>query len=303
MAECTCANPQAVANAINQQAGKISGSVDKGAQKLDETLYGQSMRGQHGAPAPVRFCNWAAPEYGRIGETAWTNLFQAAQLAIAIANGVAQAEIAAKQQDLADGYYQMAKYKWDRFASKYIPLEKKLLNEVSTAPIWDMDCDADRERAENAVDSAFSGISDFIKGRAKRYKLCIDASQSASMDFKQAVALVDTTNYNLRDDQWFCDFKNDQRWNRRGNVLNLGRNLGSQALQYGDVARALYKQVGAQLDRAASAAMTAMGYYGARNDTFYSTTYLGSNGGAGNSMLVNTAVPGGSINPEGMAAG
>lgn len=61
--------------------------------------------------------------------------------------------------------------------------------------------------------------------------------------------------------------------------------------------------MGVQLDRAASAAMTAMGYYGARNDTFYPTTYLGSNGGAGNSMLVNTAVPGGSINPEGMAAG
>lgn len=306
MAVCTCADPSMVANAINQQTKAVSselGNIHATQTQIHGTMYGQAMGGSPGSPAPVRFCHWAAPEVSDMGENAWSLAFRAAAIAIAIANGIAQAEIADKQQDLADGYYQQAKYKWDRFKNKYMPLEKQLLQEVSTSPIRELDCAAADSRAQSAVNTAFDGLSAYMARQAKKLRLCIDPSLLSVVDHKQSVALVDTENYNLTDEQWYTDYKNDQRWNRRSAVLNLGRNLSSEAMKYGDVARQLYGQVGAQIERAASGVMSALGYYGARNDTYYPTTYL--NGG-GQGQLVQIGSPAnanpaasGGVNPAG----
>ena len=294
MASCTCANPQAVSSAIKD----LKSQIQESTEYLDSTISGTEMGGGHGAPAPVRFCHWAAPEITDVGLNAWSTFFQSAALAIAIANSVAQGEIHDKQMDLANSYYDMAKYKWDRFASKYIPLEIKLLNEVSTAPIHELDCDADRQRAELSVNSAFNSMSEYLGRTAKKFRLCLDKSQIDAMEHKRTMALVDTENYNIYDDQFFTDFKNDQRWNRRSNVLNLGRNLASTALKYGDVARALYSTVGAEIERAANGVVTALGYYGARNDTYYPTNYLNSATGLTRQLVgIGDTYSGGSINP------
>lgn len=295
MASCTCANPQAVSSAIESQTAQINSSV----KYLDDTLHGSAMRpyaGWHGAPAPVRFANWAAPEVSDVGETGWNLAFQVAALAIATANSVAQGQIHDKQMDLAESYYDMAKYKWDRFKDKYVPLEILLLNEVSTTPIKELDCDDDRMRASASVNSAFDSLSSYLTQMTKKFRLCLDKAQLAAMEYKRTMALVDTENYNMYDDQFFTDFKNDQRWNRRSNVLNLGRNLTSQALKYGDVARSLYSAVGQELQQAASGVMQALGYYGARNDTYYPTEYLNSASGL-NRQIVSIGSGTGSSNP------
>ena len=295
MASCTCANPQAVSSAIESQTAQINSSV----KYLDDTLHGYAMRpyaGWHGAPAPVRFANWAAPEVSDVGETGWNLAFQVAALAIATANSVAQGQIHDKQMDLAESYYDMAKYKWDRFKDRYVPLEILLLNEVSTTPIRELDCDDDRMRASASVNSAFDSLSSYLTQMTKEFRLCLDKAQLDAMEYKRTMALVDTENYNMYDDQFFTDFKNDQRWNRRSNVLNLGRNLTSQALKYGDVARSLYSAVGQELQQAASGVMQALGYYGARNDTYYPTEYLNSASGL-NSQLISIGSGTGSVNP------
>lgn len=283
MAECVCGSPTAISQAISKQSQAISKSIDSAGKYVDETLHGQAMGGSHGAPAPVRFCNWAAPEYGDIGENGWATAFRAAQLAIALLNASIQGQIADLKEDLADGYYQQAKYKWDRFNAKYRPLEEALLNEVSNAPVRNMDCADDRERARVAVDSAFDYVGGYLGGQAQSYRLCLSAVAVRQMEHSRALTMVDTENYNLRDDTWFMDFKNDQRWNRRSNVLNLGRNLGSLAMKYGDVARALSDDVSGIANKAASSLSMALGYYGSRFDTVFPTTYL-----SGSMSLVGT---------------
>ncbi len=308
---CTCADPTAVAMAINQETAAITAghalvaAADTyNTEYLDQTLRGQALGpgpGIHGAPAPVRFCHWAAPEVTDIGENGWAMAFKAASVAIAIANGVAQSEIASKQQELAESYYSMAKYKWDRFANNYMPLELKLLNEVSTTPIREIDCTGAESRATTATNSAYNGIYGFLSRKAKSLRLCVDDSSFTMLDFRRNMMLVDTENFNLADEQWYTDFKNDQRWNRRSNILNLGRNLSTEALKYGDVARSLFGQVGSQIERAAGGVMQALGYYGARNDTYYPTTYLGSGTGQlvsiGSPVSSNPAASG-VVNPE-----
>lgn len=290
MPECTCADPTAVSNAINQQSSNISSSVNAHGQTLDQTLYGQTLRagttggnsrstgtGQasHGAIGPLRFCNWAAPEYGPEGENLRTLAFKGAALAIAIANGIAQGQIADMQQDLANSYYDMAKYKWDRFSRKYVPLEKKLLNEVSSEPVRTLQCGSARNRADSSVNSAYNEAEIYLSQKAKQFHLCMDSSLMGSFSHRKALALADTANYNLADDQWYTDYKNDKRWNRRSSVLNLGRNLGSEATSYGDVARSLMGNVSSQIENAAKGLMSALGYYGSRNDIYYPTSYLG----------------------------
>ena len=81
-------------------------------ENLDETFYGKTLQkadgkddtAKHGAMGSLRFCNWAAPEWGPTGEFNWDDAFRAAALIIALANGVAQSQIADMQQDLAESY-------------------------------------------------------------------------------------------------------------------------------------------------------------------------------------------------------
>lgn len=265
---------------------------------IDETLYGKELKGsaaseaangdqvsdndgpgKHGAIGSLRFCNWAAPEYGPIGEGFWDNAFRAAALAIAIANGVAQSKIADMQQDLADSYYDMANSKWERFRDHFIPLEKKLLKEVLGTDPKEMDCGKDRERADVWVGRAYGAMRGWAGRVARQLRVCMDISDKRRLDRAEKLALADTANYNYVDDRWFCDYSNDKRWNRRSSVLNLGRNLGSEALKYGDVARGLLNTISGQVEQAAQGLVSALGYYGARLDTYYPSSYLGQSQG------------------------
>lgn len=303
MAECTCANPTLVSDAVKKHDEHTVNATKESTKTIDETLYSAARGGQHGRLI-VSNCDWAAPQWGGIGESKWTDFFQAAALVIAIANGVAQSEIADKRQDLADRYYRMAKYKWDRFAGNYMPLEKQLLAEVSSTPVRNIDCAGAHDRAGVAVNTAYDNMDTYLVRMAKAYRVCVDDSYLQYNQNRRNLMEVDTENYNLSDERWFTDVKNDQRWNRRSNVLNLGRNLSSQALAYGDVANSLMKTVGSQLDRAAGGVVQAFGYYGARNDTYYPTEYLNTAQGL-NTNIVQVGTPGslnaGGLNPAGGA--
>lgn len=304
MPDCTCADPNQLANTIKEQAKTTRGANENNIRFLDQTLYGRrltadvsagdvsaasvgSSKPEHGAFSNLRFCHWTPPEYGSTGESLWTNLWQAAQLAISIALATIQGQISDKNQDLAEGYYQMAKNKWDRFRNKYMPLEKDLLYEVSSVPEPQMDCDDDRERAENAVNLSYDLMDKYLAQRARLYRICLDNTSTRQMNLGRSLTLVDTENYNLQDDRWFTDYKSDQRWSRRSDVLNLGRNMGSIAQEYGKVARALGQDVGAITDKVAGSLSMAIGYYGSRFDTAYPTTYL-STGGMANGIFAST---------------
>ena len=274
-------------NACTDPENKDS-STDDGGQKKEESST-QDGAGQSGRLDRLRFCHWAAPEYGSQGETLWTNFWEAAQLAISLLNASIQGQIADKQEDLAKKYYEQAKYKWDRFENNYMPLEQSILWEASSEPIREMDCEDDTLRAHVAVTSAYDYANDYMANiAAKQYRLCLDPTVVSQMQYAQNVAEVDTINYNLRDDQWFVDFKNDQRWNRRSNILNLGRNLGSVAMQYGDVARKLMGNVSDIANKAFGSLSQALGYYGARFDTVYPTSYLAGSVSFGNTSLLSS---------------
>lgn len=253
------------------------------------TIYGQALGGVPGAMANVRFAHAAPPEYGPIGENTWSVAFEAANTAIALANSVAQGDIADKQQDLSERYYDMASSKWSRFESQYMPLEKQLVNEVAAEPIKDMDCTGAIGQATENLYSTYSDCMGALNRDMRAMHLCNDYSPIRSaISYYNNQLRVDMMDFAMEDEHWYTDYKNDKRWNRRNAVLNIGRNMASDALKYGDVAMKTFGRVGQQIQTAATGMASALGYYGGRNDTYYPTTFLSSYGNSSNSMVIGT---------------
>lgn len=286
-------------------AGESPGNPSYSVIKSDPEAFGPLLT--TAAPAQsteqpthiVRFCDWTSPTYGEQGEMGWNVAFKAAQLAIAIANSAAQQEIADKQMDLADKWFSHQKYKWTRFNNTYLPIEKQLINNTAYERIPELDCDSAINRAEEAVKDNKQVLDNWMGNKFKSYRICSHNSSFTRVEINNSTTLVDCINYNLADERWYRDYKEDKRWNNRSNVLNLGRNLDSQALQYGDTANKLFSQVGHQLDRFGSAAMTALGYFGTRNEGFIPMTYLGT-GGQSNTIMSAIHNPTGPMGTAGM---
>lgn len=337
MASCTCANPDAIVKQLEKQnelldafhktyygesmeadssdaehhgksmsiPGSLGFTVPKTA--ADRVLQELQTQGDAGGKpglgaAPTRFATWAAPEISNDGEYSWSWIWRAAGLALAIYNAKIQGDIYKEQETLSNDYYSMAKDKLDRFMNNYKPLELALLEEVKTAPEAEMNCKDDRKRAKASVNSAFQVMNSYLDSQAKKLRVCVDDSKSYRMDYRKAMMLVDAENYNLIDDQFYTDYKNDRRWNRRSNVLGLGRNMSGEALNFGDVAKTFYGQLGPQLDKVTGSLMGAIGYYGGRNDTYYPSMFLGNYGGLGNS-LISTGTTAGQWQPQQLGAG
>lgn len=341
MAMCTCADPEAIVRKLDEQ--------NKLLTAFHETFYGKKMEDdppgglQHGKAvpdmsvpgvssyvgndaassveggdpggkeklglAPIRFSNWAAPEVSNDGENKWSWIWQIAGIALALYNTKKQGDIADKQQRLSNDYYNMAKYKLDRFMkgtdghTSYKDFELSLLDEVKTEPVAKMDCKDDRKRAKASTNSAYSTLGNYLEQQGKKLRVCIDDSKSFRMDYHKARMLVDMENYNLIDDQMYTDYKNDRRWNRRSEVLSLGRNMTGEALSYGDVARTLYNQLGPQFDKITGSIAGAIGYFGGRNDTYYPNLFLGNYGGLNINNLASANTSAGQWQPQALSAG
>lgn len=248
---------------------------------LNMTHCGALIGGVFGLPAPVSFSHWQAPKHGNISELIWNTAFKGAQLSIAIAASNAQQQIADKQMDLAESWYSHASYKWSRFKNGYMPLEKQLLREVAATKEPKLDCKSAESRADISVSKAYDVMRQYMDHKTHAYHLCMDDGLLTDYTTHQNMQLVDSRNYNYDDDRWWKDYQSDKRWNRRSQVLNIGRNTSATGLEYGKVANRMYGQISGQLDQIGGSAMQALGYFGTREDTYAPAVYLGTGGRGG----------------------
>ena len=82
----------------------------------------------------------------------------------------------------------------------------------------------------------------------------------------------------------------------------MGRNLPDDAFKYAEVARASASKAGDMYGAFGSAIMNAVGYYGARNDTYYPNLFLSGYGGLSN-QLISTSTNAQSYQPGSLGAG
>lgn len=263
---------------------------------IASTLASTNGGGMLGYMSPLSFCHWQPDETTNIGRAIWSGIFAAAQIGIAVYNAVTQEKISDKQLDLAERWYSHADDKWNRFKNRFMPLEKRLLNETSNKQVPRLNCADAERRAEISTYSAYNIMDRFFRQQTKKYQCCVDQSLVTDMNIRRAAMCVDAKNYNYADDRWYRDFKDDQRWNRRSQILDLGRNLSKMAMDYGSIASDVYGAVGKQFNTAATSAMHALGYFGARNDTYMPHTYFGT-AGRGEGGIIDINTPQGGISP------
>lgn len=272
MSECIAAQQATVT--VNDLANAGSGPTGALQKQLKENL----------DPITMAMCKWAAPQYSVQGESWDRALWIAAQVALMGAYIALNTKIQNRQIEIADDYARMAEDKFNRFRDRYAPIERALLNEVSHEPVYKPGYAAARNRAVSATNQAFAQASAQLGRWAKSYALCVDPSLVDNL--MQSRTRDDTINFNYRDEENYAQYRDDRRWNRRSDILNLGRGNSASAFSYASTANKALTSVAGTLQQAGNGLAGLFGYLNNRNDTAYPAQFaMGASLGNGQFLL------------------
>lgn len=254
---------------IESTSAKFSapGIEDKLDDAIEEKKNRTDMLKTQLDPIAGKLCAWAAPEYKKEGALADRWWWIAAQVTLMASYIALNTYLQNKQYDIAKSYASLAQDKWERFRDRYAPLEKKMLNEVSSVKEPSVDYSGAKSRATSSVNLAFNSINKAFTAQAKRYALCLDPT--LSLDRAKALSLDDTVNFNYRDAENYANYLSDKRWNRRSDILNLGRNNTATAHSYAQNAYNAFSGVSAALQQAGNGLSGLIGYLSNRNEAVY----------------------------------
>lgn len=241
-----------------------------GHQALDNQT---KMQQEHLSIISSKMCEWAAPQYGDAGESWEKTLWKAALIAIATINTLAQISIMEKRYQIAKDYANLASDRWNRFKDAYAPFERAMLSEAGNAPEYKPDYVGARERAREYTSEAFRSADEQMADLAKKYSLCVDDTLLNDMDYAEAVSRDDGTNYNYRDEEFWALYMSDKRWNRRSQMLNLGRGIQQMSASYADAANNALAQLGGLLDQGAQGAAKLLGYISTARESQYPANF------------------------------
>lgn len=262
MATCIAANRATVkVDNIKDASSKAATEINQLTSDLRRSL----------DPISAKMCQWAAPQYDASGEGADRSAYIAAQVALSAATIALYTYIQNKQYDIARQYRNISKDKWTRFRDKYAPLEQKMLNEASGTGEPTTDYADAFSRGNTAVTSTFSLANASMSNYAKAYALCMDPT--LGLDLLKGRALDDTINYNYRDAENYNYYLSDKRWNRRSDILNLGRHNSATAFSYATNASKALGGVASAIASASNGISGFLGYLFNRNDTVYPSQF------------------------------
>ena len=291
MAVCVAASDQALIQAVKQSGQQVANSVSSHSDSLIGNL--NQYQNKYMRTVAGRMCTWAAPEYGGTGEGWDRKAMLAAQVAIYSSIIALNTYVNNQNYKIAKAYSNLSQDRWTRFRDAYAALEKKMLNEAGNTPEPTIPYSDAKTRGTNAVNFAFNSAKSSMTTYAKRYALCIDDS----LDFARSQALMrdDTINFNYRDAEDFTERMSDKRWNRRSDILNIGRNNIDTAYSYAKSASASFGDFANAVAGIGSGISGFLGYMFNRNETIYPAQFSqaslwGNNGSIGTGSGASTTV-------------
>lgn len=237
---------------------------------------------------------WKPPAYDNDGEESEKFWQKAAMVGVAILNTVAMVAIAQKQYAIAKDYANLAKEKWERFKSVYMPCEQRELAEACQTPEYEKKYADQGASYAQVTRSMFQKVDGNLLDLAKRYYLCLDASLLADLSLIQTTAVGDATNFAYRYEESRKEAQDDLRWNRRAQSLNRGRDIEANAAKYSEMASRIYGDLGNTIKDGISGAMNGLGYLSARAPT----QYPASGGAFGQAGMINGQTGNGALNPS-----
>ena len=258
------------------------------AQKLEANVQGVSsaIKSQTSTFEPelktiaARMCAWAAPEYSVSGAVRDRTAELVAQAAIYSSVAALNTHIQNKNYHIARSYTNLSLDRWNRFKYAYARLEQKMIATTMNTAEPASDYAGAKLRALSSVSFAYNSAKSTMTSYAKLYALCMD--DSLNLDHDQAIARDDTINFNYRDVENYKDYLSDKRWNRRSDVLNLGRNNLATSSSYAQHASNALGDVSNAVIGIGSGLSGLVGYLFNRNETVYPSQFsMASNYGNG----------------------
>jgi len=230
---------------------------------------------------PIKFCHWAAPRYGDIGQKALNTVLAVVAFIVAYKSLEAQIEINNMRQSIADSYAKIFEDRWNRYKTAYMPLEAAMIQDIMNTPIPEVDCSSVKSDYTSFVANAFGENSQRLTAMASKYCLCVDKSLTDDLALSRTITVDDSVNLGYRFDEMYVIQRDDARWNKRSNLLNLGRDLLAQSAKYSATADTLLSGLGEGAGRAFSGAVGYLGYYFNRQQTEYPSNYAMSSSPGG----------------------
>lgn len=262
------------------------------AQKLEANVEGVSseIKSQTSTFAPelktiaARMCAWAAPEFGASGAVRDRTAELVAMAAIYSSVAALNTYVQNKNYQIARAYTDLSVDRWNRFRNAYAPLEQKMISTSMNTAEPTTDYPGAKSRAIGSVSFAYSSAKSTMASYAKLYALCMD--DSLNLDHNQALVRDDTVNFNYRDAENYKDYLSDKRWNRRSDVLNLGRNNLPTASSYAQHASKALGDVSNAVVGIGSGLSGLIGYLFNRNETVYPSQFSMASNYGNNAILM-----------------
>jgi hypothetical protein len=214
-------------------------------------------------------CGWAPPKVTDAGDTALHAVLSVVAFAVAIWSAYEQMRIFNMRYELADAYASLAEQQWTRFDGRYRPVEAMLVAECMAENPIEPDYESARSRGAEFASFGSAQANIEYERNLKLYNLCPGTDRLQANAVNDALLSDDSVNYALRDEEYNALVEDDMRFNRRASLLNLGRDLLSTSMRYGQAANSILAGAAAAQAQTTAGAMAFLGYIRNREETQY----------------------------------
>lgn len=198
-----------------------------------------------------------------------------AAMAIAAINTGAAIYTADKQYELAKRYSRIAKWWRDYYNSTYAPWENQELEEAKSLVPVDPIYDTAVGRAKTFARIQFNDLAARSIQCTGAHCTGLRGALLKDVLTSEASALSAAANLGYRNERAYVEARNDNDWAKKIAVVNRGRGLLAEHINFGVLSFGIFGDLGAQAAQAAGGAIGYLGYVWNRNETVYPTLYRG----------------------------
>lgn len=208
------------------------------------------------------------------GQSIVAKILSAAAIAAAAYNTTKAIDIANDQWKMAKNYWQLA-YNWlDHYKNNYAPVEDQEVNEALNIPVTEPEYETARGRSRVIAHLEFKGVVEKTIRCTSEYCTGLREDMLEDLVSAQATAVALADGLGYRNERAYVESRNDIRFDRMLNTAKRGRDMIADNVSLAQATAKAYGNAFEQTWEGLRGSAYYLGYQGARNPTFYPTTYM-----------------------------
>lgn len=208
------------------------------------------------------------------GQSIVAKILSAAAIAAAAYNTAKAIDIANDQWKMAKNYWQLA-YNWlDHYKNNYAPIEDQEVNEALNIPVTEPEYETARGRSRVIAHLEFKGVVEKTIRCTSEYCTGLREDMLEDLVSAQATAVALADGLGYRNERAYVESRNDIRFDKMLNTAKRGRDMIADNVSLAQATAKAYGNAFEQTWEGLRGSAYYLGYQGARNPTFYPTTYM-----------------------------